>query len=76
MCVFRNPPVRQVLAAARPTAPLPERTAKTVVTAKKRRRTTGAAMGANRATSLKGTDVNSLRIARPNSNVRGGNLNY
>ena len=76
MC-FGRPPRPKPLPAPRPTAPLPEQTAKTVVTGKKRKRTTGAAMGANRATSLKGLDLNSLRIPRPtNSNVRGGNLNY
>tara|TARA_R100001015_G_scaffold10713_1_gene4264 strand:- start:190 stop:420 length:231 start_codon:yes stop_codon:yes gene_type:complete len=76
MCVGGSPPKPKPLPAPRPTAPPPEKTAKTVVTGRKRRRTSGTAGGASRATSMAGSDLMSLRIQKPGGNTRGGNLNY
>ena len=75
MCLG-GPPRPKPLPAPRPTAPPPEKTAKTVVTGRKRRRTTSTGARGSAATSMAGSDVNSLKIKRPSGDVRGGNLNY
>ena len=69
MCLG-GPPRPQPLPPPRPTAPPPERTAKNVVTGKKRK-TVGTGMD----TAPKRTGVRSLRIAKRPGNTRGGNLN-
>ena len=69
MCIGR-PPRPPKMPEPRPTAPPPERTAKNVVTGKKRR-----TVGTDMNTARRPTGVRSLRIARRLGNTRGGNLN-
>ena len=69
MCIFRGPPRPRALPAPRPTAPMPEKTAKTVAApSKKRRSITG------RKTRRSTGGTSSLQI-KPLSSGTGPNLN-
>lgn len=72
MCLG-GPPKPPKLPAPRPTAPAPEKTAKTVVTGKQRKRPT--ATGATKKQPRR-SGTGSLRIPKATGNTQGGNLNY
>ena len=69
MCIFGGPPRPRALPAPRPTAPIPEKTAKTVAAPTKKKRT-GTGQQARRSTG----GTSSLQIPNLNAGT-GTNIN-